>query len=133
MDPVTLILTALSTGAVAGAGDTAATMVKDTYQGLKDLVFARFSGKKSAEVALAEHETDPETWQAPLAKELRQTGVDTDPTVIKVAQELMVLLDEAGSSSGKYSIDLRGAQGIQVGEHNQQLNKFTNYPPPPDL
>jgi RIP homotypic interaction motif len=126
MDPVTLILTALGTGAMVGAGDTAATLIKDTYQGLKDLVSARFSGKKSAEVALAEHETDPETWQAPLAKELRQTGVDTDPTVIAAAQQLMALLDEAGTNSGKYTIDLRGAQGIQVGDHNQQLNKFTN-------
>jgi hypothetical protein len=129
MDPVTLILTALSAGAVAGAGDTAATLVKDTYQGLKDLVSARFSGKRSAEVALVEHETDPETWQAPLAKELRQTGVDTDANVIEAAQQLMALLDEAGSSSGKYTVDLRGAQGIQVGDHNHQINKFSNHRP----
>jgi hypothetical protein len=41
----------------------------------------------------------------------------------------MALLDEGGSSSGKYTVDLRSAQGIQVGDHNHQLNKFSNHPP----
>jgi hypothetical protein len=129
MDPVTLIVAALTAGAAAGVGDTAAAVVKDSYQGLKDLVSARFSGKESAEVALAEHEADPQTWQAPLTKELLQTGADTDPSVIEAAQQLMALLDKAGSSGGKYAIDLRGAQGAQVGDHNRQLNQFSHRPP----
>jgi hypothetical protein len=128
MDPVTLIVAALTAGATTGVGDTAATAVKDAYQGLKELLSARFSGKKTAEVALAEHEADPQTWQAPLTKELVKTGADTDPSVIELAQRLMALLDEAGSSTGKYSVDLRGAQGTQVGDHNRQLNQFSAPP-----
>jgi hypothetical protein len=44
-------------------------------QGLKRLVVARFSGKKAAEVTLAEHETNPEVWHIPLAKALRAVRV----------------------------------------------------------
>jgi hypothetical protein len=72
-------------------------VVKDSYQLLKDLVSVCFSGKKSAEVALAGHEADPETWQAPLAKEgTPPDGRGHRPKVIEAAQQLMALLDEAG-------------------------------------
>jgi hypothetical protein len=129
MDPVTLIVAALAAGAASGASEAATTAVRDAYQGLKRLVSVRFAGRKPAEVALAEHETDPDTWQAPLAKQLLQTGADTDPDVIKAAQRLMELLDRAGTRAGKYTVDLRGSQAVQVGDHNRQLNNFTIPPP----
>jgi hypothetical protein len=129
MDPVTLIVAALAAGAASGAGEAATTAVKDAYQGLKRLVSARFAGRNPAEVALAEHETDPDTWQAPLARELLQTGTDTDPEVIEAAQRLMALLDQTGTRAGKYTVDLRGAQGVQLGDHNRQLNQFSTPPP----
>jgi hypothetical protein len=128
LDPVTLIVAALTAGAAAGIGDTATTAVKDAYQGLKELLSARFSGKNSAEIALAEHESDPQTWAAPLVKELLASGADTDPGVLEVAQRLLALVDQEGGSAGKYTVDLRGAQGAQVGDHNRQLNQF---PAPP--
>ncbi len=125
MDPVTLVIAALAAGAASGVGETAATAVKDAYQGLKRLVSAQFAGRKAAEVALTEHETDPETWRAPLATELVKTAAVDDPQVIEAAQRLMALLDEAGSRAGKYAVDLRGAQGVQVGDHNTQHNRFS--------
>jgi hypothetical protein len=114
----------LAAGAASGAGQAATTAVKDAYQGLKRLVSARFTGRKAAEVALTEHEADPETWRAPLAAELVRTAAVDDPQVIEAAQRLMALLDEAGSKNGKYTVDLRGAQGAQVGDHNTQHNTF---------
>ncbi len=62
MDPVTLIQAALAAGAVAGVGESATAAVKDAYTGLRGLVARRLAGKPSAEVALAEHEQDPDTW-----------------------------------------------------------------------
>ncbi|MCA2815355.1 MAG: hypothetical protein IM459_01010 [Microcystis sp. M085S1] len=41
MEPVSLIITALTAGAVAAAKDTAEKGVKDTYQGLKTLIKRR--------------------------------------------------------------------------------------------
>ncbi len=56
MEPVELIITAMAAGAAGGAENVVSTAVKDAYQKLKELVAARFAGKKIAEVALAEHE-----------------------------------------------------------------------------
>ena len=47
MDPVSLIVTALATGAAAALKDTAGEAVKDAYSGLKSLLDAqaRFDGR----------------------------------------------------------------------------------------
>jgi hypothetical protein len=125
MDPVTLVVAALSAGALSGVGETASTAVQEAYQSLKRLVSARFAGRRAAEVALTEHETDPQNWQAPLVAELVRTAAVDDPRVIEAAQRLMALLDEAGSRGGKYTVDVRGAQGVQVGDQNTQHNTFS--------
>ena len=131
LDPVTLILGALAAGAIKGAGETATTTLKDAYAELKKLVARRLAGRPTAEMALAEHEQDPELWSAPLGKELTQAGATTDPEVVKAAEQLMALVDPAGFSAGKYAVDLRGAQGVQVGDHNKQINTFRTPPPIP--
>jgi hypothetical protein len=131
MDPVTLILGALAAGAIKGVGETTTTAVKDAYAGLKKLVAGRLAGRPSAVVALAEHEQDPETWEAPLGKALTEADAATDPQVIEAAERLMALVDPAGASAGKYTVDLRGAQGVQVGDHNEQANTFGGPPPIP--
>jgi uncharacterized protein YmfQ (DUF2313 family) len=64
-------------------------------------------------------------WQAPLSAELVAVGADTDAQLIAAAQRVMALVDESGSQSGKYLVDLREAQGVQVGDHNTQTNTFT--------
>ena len=129
MDPVTLLVTALVAGAATGAGDTAATAVKDAYAKLKALVAARFAGDHSREVVLAQHEKQPEVWRAPLTQAVTDSGAATDPTVLEAAQRLLALLDEAGTRTGKYTVDLRGAQGVQVGDRSTQTNTFTTPPP----
>jgi len=127
MDPITLIVTALAAGAALGVTDTASAMVKDAYAGLKALVRKRLGGRPGAELVLAGHEQAPETWQAPLMAELSETGADRDRELIAAAKALMELVGEAGGV-GKYAVDVRGAQGIQVGDHNRQDNVF-NTPP----
>jgi hypothetical protein len=44
--------------------------------------------------------------------------------VVEAAQRLMALLDAAGTRAGKYTVDLRGAQGVQIGDHNEQRNRL---------
>jgi hypothetical protein len=124
LDPVTLILAALAAGAVKGVGETATTAVKDAYAGLKKLVARRLAGRPTAEVALAEHEQDPERWNAPLGTALTEAEAATDQQVIDAAKRLMALVDPAGSTAGKYTVDLHGARGAQVGDHNKQVNTF---------
>ena len=128
MDPITLIVTALAAGAVLGVKDVASTAVKDAYNGLKALVKKRFAGRPDAELVLAKYENAPDTWQAPLTAELEQAGADQDAALVTAAQALRSLVDEAGTRAGKYTVDVRGAQGVQVGDKNYQRNVF-NAPP----
>ena len=128
MDPVSLVLRALASGAARGVTDGAGDAVGDAYSRLKRLIADRFSGNTSAEVALAEHAADPDTWRAPMAKALATTGASADESIIAAARQLMELLDAAGARAGKYDVDLHGGQGVQVGEGNQQVNIFTAVP-----
>ncbi len=128
MDPITLIVTALAAGAALGVQDTVSAMVKDAYAGLKALVKKRLGGRPGAELVLAKHEQAPETWQAPLMAELAEAGADGDRDLIAAAKALLDLIGEAGGRAGKYTVDVRGAQGVQIGDHNRQDNVF-NAPP----
>jgi hypothetical protein len=129
VDPVSLVLNALASGAAQGAADSVSDVVKSAYTKLTQLVSARFAGNRSAEVILAEHATDPETWQAPLAKALTASGAGGDQVILEAAQQLMALLDQVGTAQGKYQVDLQGAQGVQVGDGNQQYNTFNSVMP----
>jgi hypothetical protein len=128
VEPISLIVGALAAGAAGGFKDTAGAAVVDAYRGLRELVRRRLVGRPAAETALAEHETAPEVWQVPLVAELTRAGAGADEAIISAAQRVMALVDQAGAQSGKYSVDLTGAQGVQVGDGNTQLNSFTNPP-----
>ncbi len=124
MDPVTLIVTALAAGAASALQDGASAAVKDAYARLKALVKKRFATRPKGELVLAEHQAAPQTWEAPLAAELSAAGAESDADMAAAAQELMSLIDEAGSRSGKYVVAVRDSQGVQVGDHNTQTNTF---------
>jgi hypothetical protein len=124
MDPVSLIVAALVAGAAAGAQGTATDAVKDLYGGLKASIKKKFSGRAPAEVALEEHAVKPELWGKVLEAELVEANAGADPDITDAAQRLMTLLDSAGSQAGKYLVDVRGAQGVVVGDHNHQANSF---------
>jgi hypothetical protein len=124
MDPITLIVTALAAGAALGLKDTASSAIKDAYAGLKALARKRLAGRPDADVVLCQHEKAPQTWQAPLMAELDEAGADRDRDLVAAAQALMSLVDAAGAGAGKYTVDVRGAQGVQIGDHNRQDNVF---------
>jgi hypothetical protein len=124
MDPITLIVTALAAGAALGTQDTVSAMVKDAYTGLKALVKKRLGGRPGAELVLAGHEQAPETWQAPLMVELAESGADGDQDLIAAAHALLDLVGGAEGRIGKYTVDVRGAQGVQIGDHDRQDNVF---------
>ena len=107
MDPITIIVTALVTGAAKAAGDT----VPDAYKGLKALIQKKFAGKPAAEMVLNEHEKDPETYAAPLKKNLVEAGVDKDEEILKAAEELLKQLKPQEAAPGTVNIG-QGAKGI---------------------
>ena len=62
------------------------------------------AGKRYAELVLAEHETDPQTWQAPLAAQLSETGAEADADLVAAAQALMSLVAEIGPVIDRFPV-----------------------------
>ena len=130
MDPITLILTTLVTGAAAAFKPTAEQAVKDAYAGLKTLLQHKFAGKPAAEVALTEYEKKPDIWKAPLEAAIKETGTDQDQKIIAAAEKLAQLARELqgakistfqASSSGDYS------PVTQTGDHSPVTQTFNQY------
>jgi len=125
MDPLTLIVTALVTGAAASLQDTATEAVKDAYHGLKGMIQRRFAGKPEAEVALTQAEKKPEVWQEPLKDALKETTADQDEEIIRAAEKLMGLLDPQEAAAGKYNVHIAGnVHGFAQGDHQHVEMNF---------
>lgn len=128
MDAIALIVTALATGASAGAlealKDDVTDKAKAAYAELRGLARKRVADQPGAELVLAEHEADPATWAAPLAKKLSDAGAADDADLVEAAKALMDLVDAAGARVGKYNVTIRDSHGVQVGDQNIQVNRF---------
>ena len=107
MDPVTMILAALAAGVATGAGAAAAQAFKDGYAGLKGLLKRRFAGNAKAHETLADFEADPDTYEKPLAKLLKETGADQDPQILAAAERLVAAAEHAGVRT-KYHVSVTG-------------------------
>jgi lipoprotein-anchoring transpeptidase ErfK/SrfK len=117
MDPVTLIVAALTVGASAGVTDTVSQGIKDAYAGLKALVLRRVKDTPAGEVAVVEHEKDPEVWSAPLAQKLADAGADHDQQLIDAAQRLLQLADPAGANAGRYTVNIKATGDRSIAAH----------------
>ncbi|MFD8081614.1 hypothetical protein ACFV4F_07940 [Kitasatospora sp. NPDC059722] len=129
VDPEALIATALAAGSVASSKGVMTSVATDVYAGLKNLVLRRFRGQPAAEAALERLDDDPEAWRTAVRAELERIRAGDDDQLVASAQELLALLDAAGTEAGRYQVDARGAQGVQIGDHGNQSNVF-NGPPP---
>ena len=124
MDPITLIVSALTAGATAALQETAGTAIKDAYQGLIVLIKEKFKKDPKATAALEGHAEDPETWQKPLEKSIRETGTATDQDVLAAAQKLLELT-QSKKSSPKFDVKITGnVQGFVQGDHANVTMNF---------
>ncbi|WP_405070883.1 hypothetical protein OG558_15420 [Kribbella sp. NBC_01510] len=133
---MTLIVAALVAGAATGGKDVVSTSIMDAYSSLKALLIKRFrtfaadqsnsAGQAPVEpmTVLEAHEANPDTWKAPLEEAVKRTGADQDPRILAAARALLAHADPQGAAAGKYQVDLRGAQGVQVGDHGQMNVSF---------
>lgn len=124
MDPVSMVLAGLAAGATAAAQDTASQAVKDAYAGLRALLKKRFEKKPQAEMALAEYEKDPDTWQKPLQKSLVEAGADRDEAIVRQAQQVLKLVNPQQASQGKYNVQIGEGKGIVIGDNPQVTQTF---------
>jgi len=125
MDPISLIVAALVTGASTAAGETAGTAVKDAYSGLKELIRRRFGGDQDAEAELEQAEQNPEADHTQLQDRLAAEGADRDEELLAAARTLLEQADPDGVRAGKYGdpskfggVHISGGKGIVVGDRN---------------
>ena len=124
MDPITLIVSALTAGATAALQETAGTAIKDAYQGLVTLLKGKFIKDPKAKAALDGHTEDPETWEKPLEKSLRETKAVEDQEILAAAQMLLKLIDPQNSSH-KYDVEIHGdVQGFVQGDEAKVTMNF---------
>lgn len=128
MDPTTLIVAALGAGASAGVIEALQSDVKETakaaYARLRTLASRRVTGRPDAELALERHESAPRKWESLLAAELSEAGAGADDELVAAARAVMELVDQAGARAGKYNVTVTNSRGVQVGDHNIQVNRF---------
>jgi hypothetical protein len=128
VEPITLLVTALASGASTGAIDALKDNVKEAataaYARLRGLARKRVAGRPDGELALERYEAAPQKWEAVLTDELTAAGAANDAELVAAARALMELIDQAGAKSGKYNVTIKDSKGVQVGDRNVQVNRF---------
>src|SRR5713226_799621 len=89
-DPITLILSALASGATIVQATTNKA-VEEAYSRLKTLLQKKFLNNSEAMFVLDKYVEKPDVWEAPLKDELMQVNADKDKEIIETAKTLMSL------------------------------------------
>ena len=124
MDPVSLIVAALVSGASNALAGTAEQAVKDAYSRLKALVGLKLGDGDDTAATLDREGPPTEEERSKLGQRLVAAGLDEDEEVIAAAQALMRRIDPAGAASGKYEVTISGGKGIVVGDGNTVTQNF---------
>lgn len=125
MDPVSLIVSALTAGAVAALEETAGTAIKDAYQGLVSLLRKKNNKNSEAKAILDDYAKDPNTWQKPLEKSIQESGAAEDKDVLLAAQKILELL-QSQRAQPKYNVKIEGdVQGFVQGDNAKVTMNFS--------
>ncbi|MBI1240519.1 hypothetical protein [Umezakia ovalisporum] len=130
MDPISMIIAALSAGAVAASKDTAEKAVRDTYEGLKTLIKKRFAdqGKEDDSNIIDKYEKKLESpaFKELLKEELTNLSAQQDDKIIELAKKLLNQGEAEEPTASKYNTVFQGeVKGAQIGDDNTQNNTFT--------
>jgi hypothetical protein len=125
MDPITAIFAALAAGAAAAAKDTASAAVKDGYEGLKQLLRKKFTGRVTESNAVDAHAIAPEKAEEILRPAMKEVAADRDDELIAAAKALLESADDSGAVRARYALTVEGdVQGLVQGNHNRVNMNF---------
>jgi hypothetical protein len=127
MEPMSLILTALVTGATAAAKDTAGTAVKDAYNGLKHLLKKKFEGDALAQAVVDAKPEDIDKAEGLLKTKITEFGVERDTDILRAAEALLKTLNsESVIQGGSPHLNIGGNFKGIVGNVNTQGDSNIN-------
>jgi len=91
MEPLSAIMTAIISGAVASAKPTTEKIISDSYNGLKALIQRKYSG---VSLEAVEKKPDSPTQKAALQEVLQDANADKDNELLQQAQALLKVISE---------------------------------------
>ena len=86
MDPISIIVSALASGAAAGLKPTAEKIITDAYAGLKGMIQRKYS---SVDVRPVENRPESESKRESLAEDLADAGATGDQELLDLAKALI--------------------------------------------
>ncbi len=132
MEPISLIITALSSAAAVAAvqgaahGITQGVAQGSVQEAFKALIKRKLADVQNGEMILEEYEQDPKNYEEPLKNKLAEAGADKDGEIIKKAQELLKQLKPEESATGKFNLKVDGNFQGFAGENKGTVNQTFN-------
>jgi hypothetical protein len=112
MDPVSAIVAALAAGASLALKETAASAVKDAYNGIKTLIKTRFS---AVDVELLERNPQSPGRQEAIKEELESAGAGTAQELLAAARMLLDrIAAEAPEQAAAAGVDLGRVKAANI-------------------
>ncbi|MBK9729763.1 MAG: hypothetical protein IPO83_00455 [Chitinophagaceae bacterium] len=121
MDPLTLIVAALATGAAAGLKPTAEQAIKDAYEGIKAFIKKKFGGK----ISVDDLEKNPasESKRGSLREDLESADAQNDQELLTKANELIQVVEKHDPES--YGIYLKEISGRNLDIDSVHMDQGT--------
>lgn len=113
-DPVTVIVTALTTGAAAGMKDTAGTVIKDAYAGLRRLITDRYH---NVDIASVERAPGSPAATVSVTEVLATSNAAADADLLDAAQRVIAAVcTDAPETGAALGVDLEAirAQAVRI-------------------
>jgi len=130
VDPISVILAALTAGAAAAAKETVGSAIKDAYAGLKSLIKEKLTGKALAGMAVDTHAAEPVPAEAILRPAFKEVAIDRENALLAAAEKLLAMADGDGSVRQRYVLQVAGnVQGVVQGDHANVTMNFGGDPP----
>lgn len=112
MDPISIIVTALATGAAAGLKPTAAKVIQDAYAGIKALIQRKYG---ETNVALLEKDPASKAKREVVKEELEKSDAGGDPELLTQAKALLDAVQQhAPEAAEKIGVDLEEIKGASL-------------------
>ena len=114
MDPVTVIVTAVTTGAVLVLQEATKLIVKDTYAALKDFIIKKYGDQGDVKDAVkkVEDKPDSDARKSLLREELETAGAGEDEELLKKAQEFLALAKPEDAQAGQQTATISGDKNV---------------------
>ncbi|BAY42390.1 hypothetical protein NIES2111_68130 (plasmid) [Nostoc sp. NIES-2111] len=115
LDPISMVVTALVTGAAAALKPTAEQAIKDAYAGLKELIQRKY---ERVNIKALEEKPKSKPRQDSVREDLEETDVGQDEEVLRQAQVLLQAIEkQAPEVAGEVGVkleDIKGGAALRI-------------------